>query len=197
MSNNYSKTPVKMKYDGIHDNAEISWNGRAYVVSDISDDVVFGVFFDPHLDDQVVSMLKTINQSNQEGKDLGDVIPCDCLEVATINAIINRVMDTLEHPMADPDTHIDEKGHMRGKILAEEVIPDYVRQAEEYLTEIGHEDEARNALFGSLNKLSLEWEWPVDITINGEEADLTCLKPDAVRKILSDMLYNECQHGMW
>ena len=188
MSNNYSKTPVKMKYDGIHDNAEISWNGRAYVVSDISDDVVFSVFFDP---------LKTINQSNQEGKDLGDVIPCDCLEAATINTIINRVMDTLEHPMADPDTHIDEKGHMRGKILAEEVIPDYVRQAEEYLTEIGHEDEARNALFGSLNKLSLEWEWPVDITINGEEADLTCLKPDAVRKILSDMLYNECQHGMW
>ena len=196
MSNKYSKTPAKVKYDGIHDNAEITWNGRAFITSDISDEVLFNIFFDPDLVPETVSMLKTINQSNLEGKDLGDVIPCDCLNTSTIEAISRHIHDVLASPL-DTTVHIDGAGCLSGEIYAEEVVPDYVHYAEEYLTEVGHEDTARNELFGNLYKKSIKWKWPVEITINGKKAYITDLKTDAVTRILDSMLYCEANHGMW
>lgn len=187
---------MNKKYDGMTDNAEISWNGRAYIVTDISDPVLFDVFFDPHLDEVTKKMLRSINETNLQGKDLGDVIPCDCLNSRAIYALMNHITDVLEN-QAPNEPPVAKDGSMRGVIFAEEVLPDCIREAEEYLAEIGHEDTAREELFGSLNRKTIGWVWPVEIRINGEDSRLTDLKIDAVRKILEEMLYKEYKAGMW
>lgn len=170
------------KYDGISDNAEITWNGRARVVSDISDPVLFNVFFDPHLPDYAKSMILSINKTNLQGKDLGDVIPCDHLNSSAIYAIERQI----------------QEGNTSGTVTASEIIPDFVRQTMEYLEEIEFDDMGKvNGLAHKLENLSISWEWPVEITINGEAASIDDLGPKAINKIMEDMLVKECICGAW
>ena len=170
------------KVDGFNDNAEIYWNGRAHVVSDISDPVLFNIFFDPALPEHAKRMVISINKTNQEGKDLGDVIPCDHLNDATIKEIIRQI----------------QGGNTSGTVLAKDVLPAFVYQTREYLEAVGFDDIGKiNGLIHRIESLRIDWQWPVEIHIDGTEASLEELKPAAIDKIASDMLCNECVEGMW
>lgn len=181
------------KCDGIHDNKEISWNGRAYITSDISDPTLYDVFFDAALPEEAKRMILSINETNLQGKDLGDVIPCDHLNSAAIFALKNQIFDEWRGGCAN----IDADGNLYGEILAENVVPACVHEAEDYMISVGYGDAERNLLFGNLYEMKISWKWSLEVRIDGEDAKLTDLSFDAVKKIVEDMLDNECYCGMW
>lgn len=183
----------KRKVDGIHDNAVISWNGRAFVTSDISDPVLYNVFFDQNLPDVTKKMLLSINETNLQGKDLGDVIPCDCLNSAAIYALKNQLFDEWRGGCESADAD----GCLHGELLAENVVPSCVQEAEDYMNAVEYGDSERNLLFGNLYGKKIAWRWPVEIHIDGECAKLTDLAFDAVKRIFEQMLDDECICGTW
>lgn len=159
---------------------DVSWNGRAYVVSDISNPIVYNVFFDPNLSEYCRKMILSINKTNQQGKELGDVIPCDHLNASAIYAIERQV----------------QEGKTSGTVTAGEILPDCFRQTLEYLEEIEFDEMGKiNGLANKLESLSISWTWPVEITINGKKASIKDLSPRALNKILDDMLLHECVCG--
>ena len=181
------------KYDGIHDNKEISWNGRAYVTSDISDLLLFDIFFDAALPEEVQATLFNINEVRLRGEDSDECIPCDCLNAAAIYALKNQIFDEWRGGCKNAD----KDGCLCGELLAENIVPACVHEAEDYMASVGYRDEERNRLFGNLYGLKISWKWPLKVRIDGEPAKLTDLAFDAVKKIIEQMLDNECRGGMW
>lgn len=171
------------------ENRSVSWSGRAHVVSDISDPVLFDVFFDANLPEEAKRMVLSINETNLRGEDLGDVIPCDHLNSAAIYALKNQIFEAYES--GDPDNC------RHGKLLAETIVPACLQEAENYMSEIGYADKERQELFGKLNQMSISWEWPVEICIDETAAQITDLNLSELKKVLEQMLDDECICGMW